>query len=62
VAWGTLRTPAGAPVVWGTNIVWSTRGDGNIVWSTARNGEDGNIVWSTAGADEQHRVEHRARR
>src|SRR5688572_27310282 len=52
LSWGALTTPSGSSVVWGTNIVWSTRADGNIVWSTARNGLDQNIVWSTAGADQ----------
>jgi subtilisin family serine protease len=51
VSWGALSTPSGAPVVFGNNIVWSTRGDGNIVWSTLRNSADQNIVWST-GRDE----------
>jgi serine protease AprX len=52
VRWGSLETPTGARVVWGSrlddNIVWSTASDDNIVWST---GGDDNIVWSTVGDD-----------
>ena len=50
VRWGSLETSTGARVVWGSrlddNIVWSTAN--NIVWST---GADDNIVWSTRGDD-----------